>query len=85
VTNANGNLDPDKLGLSAAATREELDLPTFFSGPMQDGSTTDVSDGGDPEDTDDLLELEESSPGMGVFDLDDSEDDDDDMDDINIL
>jgi hypothetical protein len=83
VTNEHGNLDPQKLGLSPDAKREELDLPTFFGG-MKDGSMTDVSDGGDPEDTTDLLDLDESSPGTGVFDLDGGSGDDDD-DDLKIL
>lgn len=74
VTNEAGNLNSEKLGLSTAATREEKDLPTFFSEPFKDGKGADISDGGDPEENDDLLNLDET----GIQNVDD-------MDDIDIL
>jgi hypothetical protein len=80
VTNEHGNLDPDKLGLSPDARREELDLPTFF-GPMKDGSGTDVSDGGDPDDSVGILGSSSNDDSFGPFDSDE----DDDEDDLKIL
>jgi hypothetical protein len=76
VTNENGNLDPEKLGLSPDARREELDLPTFF-GEMQGGSGTDVSDGGDPDDSIGILGPGSTSDSFGPFDSDEDDDDDD--------
>jgi hypothetical protein len=60
-----------------------LDLPTFF-GEMQNGSGTDVSDGGDPDDSIGILGGGSGDDSFGPF-QDSDDDDDDDDDDLKIL